>query len=73
MPGRIVAVRVAEGAAVEADQELVVMEAMKMELSLKAPRAGVVATLRAEVGAFVEADTLLVQLAEAQENSENAA
>lgn len=74
MPGRIVAVRVAEGAQVQAEQELVVMEAMKMELSLKAPRAGVVASLRAEVGAFVEADTLLVQLAKAEQgSSENAA
>jgi len=68
MPGRIVAVRVAQGDAVAAEQELLVMEAMKMELSLKAPRAGVVETLRAEVGAFVEADTLLVKLASEQEN-----
>ena len=47
---------VAEGA------ELLVMEAMKMELSLKAPRAGVIAELRASVGEFVEADAVLVRL-----------
>lgn len=68
MPGRIVAVRIAEGDSVQAEQELLVMEAMKMELSLKAPRAGVVETLRAEVGAFVEADTLLVKMATEQDN-----
>ncbi len=66
MPGRIVAVRIAEGDSVQSEQELLVMEAMKMELSLKAPRAGVVETLRAEVGAFVEADTLLVKMATEQ-------
>ena len=38
------------------------MEAMKMELSLKAPRAGKIAELRATVGEFVEADAVLVRL-----------
>ena len=61
MPGRIVAVKVAVGAAVAAGQELVVMEAMKMELTLRAPRDATVATLPAEAGAFVEADALLVR------------
>jgi len=63
MPGRIVAVHVAPGDAIEADQELLVMEAMKMELALRAPRAGTVAELRAQVGEFVEADVVLVLLA----------
>jgi 3-methylcrotonyl-CoA carboxylase alpha subunit len=62
MPGRIVSVRVAEGVEVTEGMELLVMEAMKMELSLKAPRAGKVAQLRAQVGEFVEADTILVRL-----------
>src|SRR3546814_5762413 len=43
MPGRIVLVRVAGGDSVAQGQELLVMEPMKMELSLKAPRDGVVA------------------------------
>jgi len=47
---------------VEAGQELVVLEAMKMELALKAPRAGAVAELRAAAGDFVEADGVLVVL-----------
>jgi 3-methylcrotonyl-CoA carboxylase alpha subunit len=62
MPGRVVAVRVAVGAAVSHEQELVVMEAMKMELSLKAPTAGQVSELRVDVGQFVEADALLVRI-----------
>jgi 3-methylcrotonyl-CoA carboxylase alpha subunit len=62
MPGRIVLVRVAVGDVVEEGQELGVMEAMKMELSLKAPRAGVVAELRAAAGDQVEGDAVLVRL-----------
>ena len=62
MPGRVVAVRVQAGDAVTAGQELLVMEAMKMELALKAPRDGTVAELRAQVGEFVEADATLAVL-----------
>ena len=38
------------------------MEAMKMELAVKASRDGVVADVRAAAGDFVEADTVLVAL-----------
>ncbi|MDQ2703492.1 MAG: hypothetical protein M3Y70_11965, partial [Pseudomonadota bacterium] len=62
MPGRIVLVRVAGGDNVVQGQELLVMEAMKMELSLKAPRDGVVAEVRAAEGEFVDADASLVVL-----------
>ena len=62
MPGRVVVVRAAPGDSVVAGQELLVIEAMKMELALKAPRDGVVASVDAEAGAFVEADTVLVSL-----------
>ncbi|WP_027080189.1 acetyl/propionyl/methylcrotonyl-CoA carboxylase subunit alpha [Luteimonas mephitis] len=62
MPGRIVLVRVAGGDSVVQGQELLVMEAMKMELSLKAPRDGVVAQVRATQGEFVDADASLVVL-----------
>ncbi len=62
MPGRIVAVRVDADAEVVDGQELIVMEAMKMEITLRAPRGGVVAEIRASVGEFVEADMVLVRL-----------
>jgi 3-methylcrotonyl-CoA carboxylase alpha subunit len=42
MPGKIIAVHVAAGDAVEAGQALVVMEAMKMEHTIRAPQAGTV-------------------------------
>ncbi|HVR82518.1 MAG TPA: acetyl/propionyl/methylcrotonyl-CoA carboxylase subunit alpha [Luteimonas sp.] len=62
MPGRVVLVKAQPGDAVVAGQELLVIEAMKMELALKAPRDGVVAEVRAAAGDFVEADAVLVTL-----------
>ncbi|WP_129135651.1 acetyl-CoA carboxylase biotin carboxylase subunit [Luteimonas sp. YGD11-2] len=63
MPGRIVVVRAAAGDAVTAGQELLVMEAMKMEISIKAPRDGELAELPVTEGEFVEADATLARLA----------
>jgi 3-methylcrotonyl-CoA carboxylase alpha subunit len=63
MPGRVVLVKVQPGDRVLAGQELLVIEAMKMELGLKAPRDGVVEQVRASAGDVVEADALLVELA----------
>ncbi len=62
MPGRVVLVKARAGDTVTAGQELVVLEAMKMELALKAPRDGTVAEVRAVVGDFVDADAVLVAL-----------
>jgi 3-methylcrotonyl-CoA carboxylase alpha subunit len=62
MPGRIVLMRVAVGDSVTSGQELGVMEAMKMEIGLKAPRDGIVSELRAAAGDFVEGDAALVVL-----------
>jgi len=60
MPGRVVKVLVAPGDAVLAHQGLVVVEAMKMENELRAPRAGTVAEVRVREGAPVEANVVLV-------------
>ena len=62
MPGRVVVVKSSPGQAVKAGQELLVIEAMKMELAIKAPRDGIVAALHAAAGDFVEADTVLATL-----------
>jgi 3-methylcrotonyl-CoA carboxylase alpha subunit len=61
MPGRVVLVRAEPGDEVEKDQELLVMEAMKMELTLRAPRAGRLESVHASAGDFVEADAVLVR------------
>ena len=62
MPGRVVLVKAKPGDTVEQGQELLIMEAMKMELAIKAPRAGVVAEIRAQAGEFVDADRVLATL-----------
>jgi biotin carboxyl carrier protein len=62
MPGRIVRVLVKPEEAVAARQPLVVVEAMKMENELRAPRAGTVSEVRVVEGASVEANTVLVVL-----------
>ena len=62
MPGRVVLVQAAAGDAVQGGDVVLVIEAMKMELALKAPRDGVVAEVRVVVGAFVEADAILAAL-----------
>jgi biotin carboxyl carrier protein len=47
---------------VAARQGLVVVEAMKMENELRAPRAAQVAEVRVQEGAPVEANTVLIVL-----------
>ncbi|HEY2396629.1 MAG TPA: biotin carboxylase N-terminal domain-containing protein [Rudaea sp.] len=66
MPGRIVIVKTQVGSSVTAGEELMVIEAMKMELSLKAPQDATIASLHAAAGEFVEADTVLVRFGEAK-------
>ena len=62
MPGRIIAVEVAAGAAVAKGQKLLTLEAMKMEHSLVAPFDGTVAELNAEAGAQVNEGMLLARI-----------
>ena len=62
MPGRIVKVLVREGDVVAAHQGLVVVEAMKMENELRAPRAGRVSAVKVVEGMSVEAKAVLVTL-----------
>ena len=62
MPGRVVLVPGRPGQAVKAGEVVLVLEAMKMELALKAPRDGVLAEVRAAPGDFVDADTVLAVL-----------
>ena len=60
MPGPVVKVLVAPGDTVTARQGLVVIEAMKMENELRAPRDGTVAEVRTREGAPVDANVVLV-------------
>ena len=59
MPGKVVKVLVSEGESVPAAAPLVVLEAMKMEHTVRAPEAGVVRAIHVAVGDQVEHDRLL--------------
>ena len=62
MPGKIVKVLVTEGQEVRRDQGLMVIEAMKMQNELRAPRAGRIDRVYSEEGRGVEAGARLVRL-----------
>lgn len=62
MPGTILSVKVKKGEEVQAGQPLVVMESMKMELTLEAPRAGRVARVLVHPGKMVELGATLLEL-----------
>jgi biotin carboxyl carrier protein len=63
MPGRVVKVLVSPGDQVSARQGVIVVEAMKMENELRAPRSGTVKEIRVVEGASVEAGAVLMVLA----------
>jgi len=66
MPGKVIQLLVAEGDEVAEGQTLALMEAMKMELSIKAEIAGTVEAIGAAVGDLVEADIMLLDIEPAQ-------
>uniref|UniRef100_A0A1B6DA12 pyruvate carboxylase n=1 Tax=Clastoptera arizonana TaxID=38151 RepID=A0A1B6DA12_9HEMI len=62
MPGTVMEVRVKVGDSVEKGAALVVLSAMKMEMVVQAPKAGVVKSLEISVGMKLEGDDLLLTL-----------
>lgn len=62
IPGKITRVFVQEGAAVAAGQPLLILEAMKMENEIRAPRDGLVRVLQVKPGDSVAANQLLVEI-----------
>ncbi|WP_114394220.1 acetyl/propionyl/methylcrotonyl-CoA carboxylase subunit alpha [Oleisolibacter albus] len=62
MPGKVIAVLVTVGTAVEKGQALLVLEAMKMEHTIKAPAAGTVVRYRYGVGDQVPDGAELIEM-----------
>ncbi len=62
LPGQVTAVRVDAGQRVARGQELVVIEAMKMEHAVKAPTNGTITAVLCSPGAQVDRDQPLVEL-----------
>lgn len=62
MPATVTALPVYTGQSVEAGDVLVALEAMKMELPLRAPQRSVVRAIHCRVGEIVPPDTVLVEL-----------
>jgi biotin carboxyl carrier protein len=59
MPGKIVRILVEAGASVEVGAGIIVVEAMKMQNEMKAPKAGVVVSINVAEGATVNAGDVL--------------
>jgi 3-methylcrotonyl-CoA carboxylase alpha subunit len=66
MPGKVISLKTKEGATVKRGEALVILEAMKMEHTLTAPRDGVIRTLSAGEGEQVAEGAVLVTFETAQ-------
>jgi 3-methylcrotonyl-CoA carboxylase alpha subunit len=64
MTGVVRLVNVSEKSKVEAGERVIVIEAMKMEMALEAPRDGIVSAISCKVGQAVESGSILLQLEE---------
>jgi acetyl-CoA carboxylase biotin carboxyl carrier protein len=62
MGGKVLDVKVKPGDAVNADDEVLVLEAMKMELPVVSSESGTVKEIRCKKGDTVEADAVLIVL-----------
>jgi acetyl/propionyl-CoA carboxylase alpha subunit len=62
MPATVVRIEVAPGQTVAKDSLLVMLEAMKMELPIRAPRDGVVGAIHCRVGEIVQPGVPLLEI-----------
>jgi biotin carboxyl carrier protein len=69
MPGQVLRVLVREGQQVKSGDSLVVLEAMKMEQTIRTSIDGVVKSILVDTGQLVAPGQMLVQIS-AQEDSE---
>jgi acetyl-CoA carboxylase biotin carboxyl carrier protein len=62
MGGKVLDIKVNPGDTVTQDDEVIVLEAMKMELPVVAPESGTVTEIKCKKGDTVEADAVLIVL-----------
>ncbi|HET7294480.1 MAG TPA: biotin/lipoyl-containing protein [Vicinamibacteria bacterium] len=62
MPGKVTAVKARAGQAVAKGEEILVVEAMKMENAIRAPKAGRVKVVHAQVGEMVAPGEVLAEI-----------
>jgi biotin carboxyl carrier protein len=67
MPGMVVGVLVEVGQSIAANSPLIILEAMKMENEIRAPRAGTVKEIRSQPRQAVELDQVLLILGDEPE------
>ncbi len=67
MPGTILRIRIAEGATFDAHQPLIILESMKMEMTLSVPHPGRVSRIFCHTGQLVDMGAVLVELEPADE------
>jgi biotin carboxyl carrier protein len=60
MNGKVISVKVAAGQSVKEDDELIIIEAMKMELPVVSPEAGTVSDVKAKEGESYQVGDVLV-------------
>ncbi|WP_281646313.1 biotin carboxylase N-terminal domain-containing protein [Parendozoicomonas sp. Alg238-R29] len=69
MNGRVVTVMVAGGQSVEEGEALVVLEAMKMEQTIRAPHNGIIDQILHQAGSLVEEGAALLTFCDSEEES----
>jgi acetyl-CoA carboxylase biotin carboxyl carrier protein len=60
MEGKVIRINVKVGDQVQADDDVIIMEAMKMEMPVPSPAAGVVKEIKVAVGDTFAADAVLM-------------
>lgn len=62
MPGKIATIAISVGNQVKEEDEVIIMDAMKMEIPVYAPEAGVIKEIKVKVGDSVNEDQVLAVL-----------
>jgi len=62
MPATVVSINTAPGTTVSEGETVIVLEAMKMELPIKAPKSGIVKAVHCAKGDLVQPGVVLLEL-----------